>query len=63
MKVQDFRDYHLLLDEQAEQIFAITDNVGARAQDWRNALSPFLDDMSHHQGSRTNPVRRMKMKA
>jgi DNA-binding ferritin-like protein len=62
MKVQDFRDYHLLLDEQAKQIFAITDNVGARAQDWRNAL-PSIGDMSHHQGSRTNPVRRMKMKA
>ena len=30
MKVQDFRDYHLLLDEQAEQIFAITDNVGGK---------------------------------
>jgi hypothetical protein len=24
MKEPDFRDYHLLLDEQAEQIFAIT---------------------------------------
>ena len=30
MKVQDFRDYHLLLDEHAEQIFAITDDVAER---------------------------------
>ncbi len=33
MKEPDFRDYHLLLDEQAEQIFAITDDVAQRAQD------------------------------
>ena len=31
-----FRDYHLLLDEQADQIFAMTDVLGrARAQDRR----------------------------
>ena len=65
MKVPDFRDYHLLLDEQAEQIFAITDNVGAGAQDWRGAL-PSIGDLSHHQRSRTrikNPLPRMKLKA
>src|SRR5260370_9991962 len=27
-----FRDYHLLLDEQAEQIFAITDTVAERVR-------------------------------
>lgn len=27
-----FRDYHLLLDEQAEQIFAMTDNIAERAR-------------------------------
>lgn len=27
-----FRDYHLLLDEQADQIFAITDDVAERAR-------------------------------
>jgi hypothetical protein len=37
MKVQDFRNHHLLLDEQAEQIFAMTGDVaGASAQDRRN---------------------------
>ena len=36
MKAQDFRDYHLLLVEHAEQIFAMTDDVGASAQDRRN---------------------------
>jgi DNA-binding ferritin-like protein len=34
MKEPDFRCYHLLLDEQAQQIFAITDDIGAAgAQD------------------------------
>jgi starvation-inducible DNA-binding protein len=32
MKEPDFRDYHLLLHEQAEQIFAITDDVAQRAR-------------------------------
>lgn len=27
-----FRDYHLLLDEHAEQIFAITDDIAERAR-------------------------------
>src|SRR5215469_10966556 len=27
-----FRDYHLLLDEQSEQIFAITDDLAERAR-------------------------------
>src|SRR5205809_3224282 len=65
MNEPDFRDYHLLLDEQVEQIFAITDDVGASVQDWRNTLPP-ISDMSHHQCSRTrikNPLRRMKRKA
>ena len=43
MKEPDFRDYHLLLDEQAENIFAMTDDVGASAQDWRNMLCSFSD--------------------
>lgn len=31
MDEQDFRDYHLLLDGQAEQIFGVTDDVGDQA--------------------------------
>src|SRR3954452_23610158 len=27
-----FRDYHLMLDEQAEQIFAMTDDIAERAR-------------------------------
>jgi hypothetical protein len=33
MNELDFRDYPRLMDEQAENIFAITDDVGASAQD------------------------------
>jgi len=29
-----FRDYHLLLDEQAEQVFAMTDDIGERVRGW-----------------------------
>jgi hypothetical protein len=32
-----FRDYHLLLHEQADQIFEMTDDIAERAaQNWRN---------------------------
>jgi hypothetical protein len=36
MSEEDFRDDHLLLDEQAKQILSIIDSVGAMGQDWRN---------------------------
>jgi starvation-inducible DNA-binding protein len=32
MTGQHFRDYHLLLDEQGEQIFAMTDDIAERAR-------------------------------
>jgi starvation-inducible DNA-binding protein len=32
MSGRHFRDYHLLLDEQADQIFAITDDIAERAR-------------------------------
>ena len=32
MTGKDFRDYHLLLDEQSDQIFAMTDPVAERAR-------------------------------
>jgi starvation-inducible DNA-binding protein len=32
MSGSHFRDYHLLLDEQAEQIFAMTDDIAERAR-------------------------------
>src|SRR6266851_10003270 len=32
MSGRHFRDYHLLLDEQAEQLFAMTDDIAERAR-------------------------------
>src|ERR1039457_7541636 len=32
MSGRHFRDYHLLLDEQAQQIFAMTDDIAERAR-------------------------------
>jgi starvation-inducible DNA-binding protein len=32
MSGRHFRDYHLLLDEQSEQIFAMTDDIAERAR-------------------------------
>lgn len=48
MNEPDFRDYPRLLDEQAENIFAMTDDVGASAQHRRNALRS-ISDISQRQ--------------
>jgi len=40
-----FRDYHLLLDEHADQIFAMTDPIAERA---RAALRVLRDDRATH---------------
>ena len=37
MKGRHFRDYHLLLDEHADQLFAMTDEIAERARDARRA--------------------------
>ena len=33
-----FRDYHLLLDEQSEQIFATTDEIAERVRDRKSVV-------------------------
>lgn len=48
MNEPDFRDYPRLLDEQAENIFAMTDDVGASAQHRQNALRS-ISDISQRQ--------------
>src|SRR5260370_37539388 len=49
-----FRDYHLLLDEQSEQIFAMTDEIAERARKI-GALTPrCIHDISRHQRPRDN---------
>jgi starvation-inducible DNA-binding protein len=44
-----FRDYHLLLDEQASQIFAMTDDIAERARKIGGTTIRSIGDISHHQ--------------
>jgi starvation-inducible DNA-binding protein len=49
-----FRDYHLLLDEQAEQIFAITDDIAERARKIGGATIHSIGEISRHQRIKDN---------
>jgi starvation-inducible DNA-binding protein len=44
-----FRDYHLLLDEQADQIFAMTDDIAERARKIGGTTLRSIGDISKHQ--------------
>ena len=49
MKVQDFRDCHLLIVEHAGQISAMTDDVGERAHKIGGATLHAISDISEPQ--------------
>ena len=49
MSGQHFRDYHLLLDEQGEQIFAMTDPVAERARKIGGATLRSIGDIARRQ--------------
>src|ERR1017187_328441 len=44
-----FRDYHLLLDEQSDQIFAMTDDIAERARKIGGPTLRSISDISRHQ--------------
>jgi starvation-inducible DNA-binding protein len=44
-----FRDFHLLLDEQGEQIFAMTDDIAERARKLGGTTLRSIGDISRHQ--------------
>src|SRR5215510_8660970 len=44
-----FRDYHLLLDEHATQIFAMTDDIAERARKIGGATLKSIGDIARHQ--------------
>jgi len=44
-----FRDYHLLLDEHAEQIFAMTDDIAERARKLGGTTLHSISDVTRHQ--------------
>jgi len=49
-----FRDYHLLLDEQAEQVFAMTDDIAERARKIGGTTLRSISDVTKHQRLRDN---------
>jgi starvation-inducible DNA-binding protein len=49
MSGRHFRNYHLLLDEQAEQIFAMTDDIAERARKIGGNTLHSISDISQHQ--------------
>src|SRR6202040_2265512 len=49
MSGRHFRDYHLLLDEQAEQLFAMTDDIAERARKLGGNTLHSISEISKHQ--------------
>jgi len=49
-----FRDYHLLLDEQATQIFAMTDDIAERARKLGGTTIRSISDITRHQRLKDN---------
>jgi starvation-inducible DNA-binding protein len=49
-----FRDYHLLLDEQATQVFAMTDEIAERARKLGGTTIRSISDISRHQRLKDN---------
>jgi starvation-inducible DNA-binding protein len=54
MTGQHFRDYHLLLDEQSDQIFAMTDDIAERARKIGGTTLRSIGDISRHQRLKDN---------
>jgi len=49
-----FRDYHLLLDEHGEQIFAMTDEIAERARKIGGTTIRSIGDIAEHQRLKDN---------
>jgi starvation-inducible DNA-binding protein len=54
MTGRHFRDYHLLLDEQAEQLFAMTDDIAERARKLGGTTLHSISDIAGHQRLKDN---------
>src|SRR2546428_2170217 len=54
MSGRHFRDYHLLLDEQSEQIFAMSDDIAERARKIGGTTLRSISDISRHQRLQDN---------
>jgi starvation-inducible DNA-binding protein len=49
-----FRDYHLLLDEHSDQIFAMTDDIAERARKIGGTTLHSIGDIAKHQSLKDN---------
>jgi starvation-inducible DNA-binding protein len=54
MSGSHFRDYHLLLDEHSDQIFAMTDDIAERARKIGGLTLHSISDISRHQRLKDN---------
>jgi starvation-inducible DNA-binding protein len=63
MTGKNFRDYHLLLDEQADQIFAMTDPVAERARKLGAPTLHSISDVAGHQRLKDNNGHHLAPKA
>jgi len=54
MSGRHFRDYHLLLDEHADQIFAMTDDIAERARKIGGTTLHSISDIAKHQRLKDN---------
>ena len=54
MTGKNFRDYHLLLDEHADQIFAMTDPVAERVRKLGGTTLRSIGEISGHQRLKDN---------
>jgi starvation-inducible DNA-binding protein len=54
MSGRHFRDYHLLLDEQATQIFAMTDEIAERARKIGGTTIRSISDIARNQRLKDN---------
>jgi starvation-inducible DNA-binding protein len=54
MMGRHFRDYHLLLDEHADQVFAMTDDIAERARKLGGSTLHSISDIAKHQRLKDN---------
>src|SRR5882757_6585038 len=54
MSGKHFRDYHLLLDEQADQLFALTDVIAERARKIGGTTLHSISEIAGHQRLKDN---------
>jgi starvation-inducible DNA-binding protein len=54
MSGRHFRDYHLLLDEHADQLFAMTDDIAERARKLGGTTLRSIGDIAQHQRLKDN---------